>query len=382
MRAPGVLLGALFLSPAGPAGPLYAEEGDDPWLARPALWAVGFYRQQVRPALGQRCSLTPSCSQYGVEALHSHGLLGLAMIADRGVREPAVVAARANPVRAQGRTKYSDPLRDHDGWMSAPSADLAETLATEDSHAAAAVEYRRLARAASNTQHRAGFYWAAAYEYVRSGDVARAERMLDRAEDAATTLKHPALLLRAEAALHTGRPGDAAFLYETLISTSPREDLGRLAARRLAHARLQTDDPEGAMQALPVEPDAAGAREAIDTYRNGTDKRPWLGGLLGLLPGLGYAYAGEYANGLRSLLLNSLFIYGLVETAEDNQWGGFGVISFFELTWYSGSIYGGLDASHRANQRRLDKCLEAIDGNAAFSPDFGRLPLVTLRFTF
>ena len=35
-------------------------------------------------------------------------------------------------------------------------------------------------------------------------------------------------------------------------------------------------------------------------------KKPWLGGVLGLVPGLGYVYSGEYANAARSLILNGL----------------------------------------------------------------------------
>ena len=72
-----------------------------------------------------------------------------------------------------------------------------------------------------------------------------------------------------------------------------------------------------------------------------------FGGVLGLVPGLGYAYSGEYANAVRSLILNSLFIWGMVETADDDQWGLFALVTFGEFTWYSGSIYGGIDAAHR-----------------------------------
>ena len=37
--------------------------------------------------------------------------------------------------------------------------------------------------------------------------------------------------------------------------------------------------------------------------------KAWLGGILGIIPGLGYAYSGEYSNAARSLILNSLFIF-------------------------------------------------------------------------
>ena len=74
---------------------------------------------------------------------------------------------------------------------------------------------------------------------------------------------------------------------------------------------------------------------------------------MGLIPGFGYFYSGEYASGLRAILLNGLFIYGMIDTADKDEWGAFAVISFFEFTWYGGSIYGGIDAAYRYNRQRV-----------------------------
>jgi hypothetical protein len=84
---------------------------------RPGQWLIAFYRAEISPALGRRCSLTPSCSEYGRQALGKHGLLGLAFIGDRTVREPQVVADKKHPVYAEGLWHYADPLDAHDAWM-------------------------------------------------------------------------------------------------------------------------------------------------------------------------------------------------------------------------------------------------------------------------
>jgi hypothetical protein len=104
--------------------------------------------------------------------------------------------------------------------------------------------------------------------------------------------------------------------------------------------------------------------------------------VLGLVPGLGYVYSGEFANGARSLILNGLFIWGMVETAEREQWAAFSVLTFFEFTWYSGSIYGGVDAAHRYNQRRLDAAVSGVGGGRRLGPDVARVPVVVLGFEF
>ena len=84
----------------------------------------------------------------------------------------------------------------------------------------------------------------------------------------------------------------------------------------------------------------------------------------------------------RSLILNSLFLWGMVEAAEEDLWGVFAVVTFGELTWFTGSIYGGVDAAHRYNARRLDAAVSDIRGAARPAPDPAALPLVSLRFEF
>lgn len=270
----------------------------------------------------------------------------------------------------------------HDGKCDDnPTARLARDLATEGDHGAAAIEYRRLALAEADGVRRAGYYWAAAYQYHRAGKGELAEKMLDRAEDDSDQITSQALLLRAEISLATGRPDKADFYLAGLTRKKTDSPSYRLASRRLAKARLLDGNIQGAKDALAaagLEPELGAAQ----SYAKGAGRIPMLGGVLGLVPGLGYAYSGEYANALRSLILNGLFIYAMVDTANDEEWGAFAAISFFELTWYTGSIYGGIDAAHRYNRNRLDTCLQKIDGQSRFEPDLKRIPIISLRFTF
>lgn len=84
----------------------------------PGRYFISFYRSQIRPAIGARCTLYPSCSEYAEQALKTHGLwLGVPMIADRFVREPGVVSEADNPVLRRGRIYFADPLCDHDWWF-------------------------------------------------------------------------------------------------------------------------------------------------------------------------------------------------------------------------------------------------------------------------
>ncbi len=264
-----------------------------------------------------------------------------------------------------------------------PTRSVALELVREGDARSAAIEFRRLALGEADAGAQASFYWHAGHQYLQAGDYASADRMIDRAEDVQPDLGPVALVLRAETAAKDRRIGEAIFYWESVLNSAAPEEARALAARRLSALRLRDGDLDGARQALlrAPEPHPDGER-ALDRYASGRDKSPRLGGFLGIAPGLGYAYAGEYANALRSLILNALFIYGMVDTAQNDHWGGFAVITFFEITWYTGSIYGGIDASHRYNQRRIDEAVDCIEGAAFFEPRWEQVPAISLRFLF
>jgi tetratricopeptide (TPR) repeat protein len=263
-----------------------------------------------------------------------------------------------------------------------PTLQLAVGLVDEGDHAGAAVEFRRLALEASGAD-RGAYYWVAGYEYFKCSKYESVDKMLNRAENEQAELKMPALLLRGETAHAVKRWSEAGFYYETVLRGEASDDEKSLAARRLAGTKLVQKDVAAARDALNKSPAKSdNEMAALENYAAGRDKRPMLGGFLGMIPGFGYFYSGEYANGFRSIILNSLFIYGMVDTAEKEQWGAFAVITFFEFTWYSGSIYGGIDAAHRYNRNRLDSAVGAINGDAGFDPDYKQLPTLVLQFRF
>lgn len=269
--------------------------------------------------------------------------------------------------------------------QAAPDSDLvlARQLADGPDPLQAAVEFRRLALSASEPAERAAFYWMAGYAYSQASRYDQSDRMAGLAEEADDRLETEVTLLRSDNARRRNRLREARFYLESLAAPERPEPVRKLAQRRLAAVRVEQGDYEGARQAVAERGERdARADAALEQYGRGRDKRPMVGGLLGLVPGLGYAYSGEYANALRSLLMNGLCIWGLAEFAEREQWGGVAVVGFAEITFYTGSIYGGADAAFRYNERRLRACTRALEGGAAFRPELEALPVLTLRFEF
>ncbi len=44
-------------------------------IVYPFVWAIRFYQAAISPYLGSSCRYTPTCSQYTIEALQTHGLI-------------------------------------------------------------------------------------------------------------------------------------------------------------------------------------------------------------------------------------------------------------------------------------------------------------------
>lgn len=261
----------------------------------------------------------------------------------------------------------------HAGGESLPRA-----LEQEGQYRLAALEYRRLALGTTNAATAARWNWLAAHAYAAEREWELAGRMLDTAEEGAPQgLDAPLAWLRAEQALAERDWPAADYFFDSLERHAEEAEWQVFARRGRAAARLRRGDLAGARAGL-----AGAPLEAVECYAAGRDRRPWVGGLLGLVPGLGHCYSGELGNGLRSLLLNGLFIWGLAETAEDDQWAVFSVLAFVEFTWYSGSIYGGIDAAQRYNRRRLEEAVAAVRGESRPRPAYDVVPVLTLRFEF
>jgi putative membrane protein insertion efficiency factor len=100
--APGRPLSAALVLAVAVIGALLGDAINPPsrqWSARAAETAVTAYRGSVSPLLARtglvRCRFTPTCSAYGLEALHRHGFF-------RGSALAAWRVLRCNPLSKGG----------------------------------------------------------------------------------------------------------------------------------------------------------------------------------------------------------------------------------------------------------------------------------------
>lgn len=261
--------------------------------------------------------------------------------------------------------------------------DLAADFKRTSDFDAAALEYRRACSEAEDDSIRVTLLLLAADAYGRAGDWARMETMLDDAEDLGSADSDSSIVyqwLRMRQAEGSGQWASAALWGESAM----RDSDGRLASaisRNTIADYLCAGNIEEAERIAGDMADNVAASQ-VSAYQMGSDKSPAVGGLLGIVPGMGYAYSGEWGNMVRSMLLNGLFGWAMIATARDDEWALFSAAAFFELTWYTGSIYGGIDAAHRYNRARFSSTVDAIRESEPVVEIGSKMPLLRLRLVF
>lgn len=84
-------------------------------------------------------------------------------------------------------------------------------------------------------------------------------------------------------------------------------------------------------------------------------KNPRLAGILSIIPGLGYAYAGHKQTAIAALLVVGITLGGVFEAVERDNTSlavGSGLLC---AGWYSGSIIGAIESTHRRNDYEIDR---------------------------
>jgi len=79
-------------------------------------------------------------------------------------------------------------------------------------------------------------------------------------------------------------------------------------------------------------------------------KNPTVAGLLAIVPGAGHLYSERKRDALISFLLNGAMIYAAYEAFDHDLDALGGIITLFELGFYSGNIYGAVSSAHKYNR--------------------------------
>lgn len=91
-------------------------------------------------------------------------------------------------------------------------------------------------------------------------------------------------------------------------------------------------------------------------------KSPDLAGFLAaILPGAGHLYVERYRDAGIAFLLNAAFLWGMVESFERKNYVVGGILTFFEIGWYSGNIYSAVSGAHKFNRKQKKDFLQRLE---------------------
>jgi tetratricopeptide (TPR) repeat protein len=116
-----------------------------------------------------------------------------------------------------------------------------------------------------------------------------------------------------------------------------------------------------------------------------SQKSPAAAGILAILPGAGHLYCERYRDAAISFVLNGAFIWGMVESFQHENYVVGGILTFFELGWYSGNIYSAISSAHKYNRAKKQEYLNHLEKEIRISTGmawYGKTPVFTLRFSF
>ena len=98
----------------------------------------------------------------------------------------------------------------------------------------------------------------------------------------------------------------------------------------------------------------------IEKARSIGQKSPTTAGMLSVIPGAGYLYLERYQDALISCLVNGALIYAAYEAFDNDLYVLGGIISFVELGFYAGNIYGATTSAHKTNRSQQYDFIEKL----------------------
>ncbi|MDL1963106.1 MAG: tetratricopeptide repeat protein [Deltaproteobacteria bacterium] len=104
-------------------------------------------------------------------------------------------------------------------------------------------------------------------------------------------------------------------------------------------------------------------------------KSPMTAGILSIIPGAGHLYCGRYKDATVVFILNTAMIYAAYEAFDNNLDALGGIITFFEIGFYSGNIYSAVNCAHKYNRNANNHLFEYLRQNSRINlglcPDHG-----------
>lgn len=168
----------------------------------------------------------------------------------------------------------------------------------------------------------------------------------------------PASLFRIDSLIKLGRAGDAESELMELYKIPDSEKYSGYLNKRSVYLSVLGNNGDSKIRVSNPE------YEELYLYSENiysSRKNPYLGAVLGIIPGMGYVYAGESGTGIVSMIVigtGSAVTYASYKNGHGSLALITGLITFF---FYGGSVAGGYMQSVKYNDRLIDTLRMRLD---------------------
>lgn len=268
---------------------------------------------------------------------------------------------------------------------------FAESLFREGDYSRSITEAKRFIFKNPDSSYKEKTQILIADAYAATGNIKEALKQYDY-----FISTHPSSPNMAEVLYKTGKlyadnrkyPEAGQFFDKAQEDSTASLELHRKAIYWLFLVKLLADDPSYKETAANLSDDAD--KVALDAFQEKYTQLPFkspvvAGTLAAIVPGAGHLYVGRNRDAFAALLLNGLFIWGMVESFRKDETGVGVTLSIFEIGWYAGNIYSAVNSAHKYNRRLKDsfKLGFTIDSNILSSrPNGDERMRIALNATF
>lgn len=169
----------------------------------------------------------------------------------------------------------------------------------------------------------------------------------------------------------------AGGLFLSIVGEYPDSPYAPQALAAAALIELDGDNPQASQNLLdrfikmyPDHPEIGSVREAmkiLDDYIELPQKSEVLAGVLSaVIPGAGYAYAGDYGTAVMSFVVNGAFIAGAWTAFAQELYAVGAVVGGVGVPFYIGNIYGSALAVKKSNRAAKQEVQDRIYGTLHF----------------
>ena len=185
-------------------------------------------------------------------------------------------------------------------------------------------------------------------------------------------LAKDALQKMGESYLKKGDIENSKKTFDLIEEKYPEDEVTNRAKISLGVSYLENEKFNNALKIFREVKETSKYKPLADRLMEGTKeieklpgKSPLLAGILSTaLPGAGQLYTGRKLDSLFAFLLNGVFTWGIIESFNRDIYVAAGILSFFELGWYSGNIYNAISDAHKYNRDARRKVIDELKENS------------------